>query len=68
MKKRIIGVILVAVGLIGCLFPIAPGIPLVIAGAALIMGFKLKKNKLYRKIVGGDRPGDIGPATEAQGE
>ncbi|MCP4229960.1 MAG: hypothetical protein GY771_07395 [bacterium] len=63
MKKRIIGIVLVAIGLIGCLFPIAPGIPLVIAGAALILGFSLKKNKVYKKIVGEEGAGD-GPAGE----
>ena len=64
MKRRIIGVILVGVGLIGCLFPIAPGIPLVIAGAALILGFKPKNSKIYKKLFGGENE----PAPEATTE
>jgi hypothetical protein len=60
MKKRVIGIVLVSIGLIGCLFPIAPGIPLVVLGAALILGFSPKKNKVYKKIVG-EEGADGGP-------
>ena len=55
---------MVGAGLIGCLFPIAPGIPMVIVGAALILGIVPKNNKIYKKLFGGENE----PAPEATTE
>ena len=63
-KKKVVGILLVSVGLIGCLFPIMPGIPMVIAGAALILGLVPKNNAIYRKLFGEDE----GPTPDAPAE
>jgi uncharacterized protein YqgC (DUF456 family) len=34
--REISGLVLVAVGIAGCLLPIIPGIPLIVAGAAIL--------------------------------